>query len=194
MALKLITAPATEPVTLAEAKSHLRVDITEDDTYIGTLITAARNIAETWTARALVTQTWELYMDAFPANGFTLPRPPLQSITSIKYTPLGGAETTVSSSLYKVDAVTEPGCVVLASDATWPSTTLVELNGVVVRFAAGYGAAAAVPQAIKQAILMLVGTMYESREDVLVGQGATANELPLAAKRLLLPYRMWRAW
>lgn len=191
MALRTVSGPTSEPVTLAEAKAHLRVDLDEDDIYISTLITAARQTAETWIGRALMTQTYDLVLDRWPVGPFVLPRAPLQSVTSITYIDDAGATGTVSASNYIVDTASQPGRVKLKSSASWPAVTLQDIGGVTIRFVAGYGNAMAVPQAIKHGILMLVGTMYESREDVLVGSGMTAQELPVSAKRLLLPYRIW---
>ncbi len=192
MALKLITAPATEPVTSTEAKSHLRVDTTADDTLIGTLITAARQHVEAHLRRALITQTWELVTDAFPVGDvLRLPLPPLVSVTSIKYTDEDGAESTFSSGLYVVDTDSTKGRVVLKNGETWPSVTLAAANGVRVRYVAGYGEASAVPRPIRQAILLLIGTMYENRESVLVAQGVTVAQLPFGVDALLMPYRIF---
>lgn len=192
MTLKLITAPATEPVTASEAKSHLRVDTTADDTLIGTLITAARQHVENHLRRALITQTWELVMDAFPAGDvIRLPRPPLVSVTSIKYTDVAGSESTFSSAAYVVDTDSTKGRVVLKSGESWPSDTLAAANGVRVRYVAGYGSAAAVPNPIRQAILLLIGTLYENRESVLVAQGVTVAQLPFGVEALLMPYRIF---
>ena len=192
MALKLITAPATEPVTSTEAKSHLRVDTTADDTLIGTLITAARQHVEAHLRRALITQTWELVTDAFPVGDvLRLPLPPLVSVTSIKYTDEDGAESTLSSGLYVVDTDSTKGRVVLKNGETWPSVTLAAANGVRVRYVAGYGEASAVPRPIRQAILLLIGTMYENRESVLVAQGVTVAQLPFGVDALLMPYRIF---
>ena len=192
MALKLITAPATEPVSTSEAKSHLRVDTTADDTLIGTLITAARQHVENHLRRALITQTWELVMDAFPAGDvIRLPRPPLVSVTSIKYTDVAGSESTFSSAAYVVDTDSTKGRVVLKSGESWPSDTLAAANGVRVRYVAGYGSAAAVPNPIRQAVLLLIGTLYENRESVLVAQGVTVAQLPFGVEALLMPYRIF---
>ena len=192
MALKLITAPATEPVSTSEAKSHLRVDTTADDTLIGTLITAARQHVENHLRRALITQTWELVMDAFPAGDvIRLPRPPLVSVTSIKYTDVAGSESTFSSAAYVVDTDSTKGRVVLKSGESWPSDTLAAANGVRVRYVAGYGAASAVPHPIRQAVLLLIGTLYENRESVLVAQGVTVAQLPFGVEALLMPYRIF---
>lgn len=192
MALKLITAPAAEPVSTSEAKSHLRVDTTADDTYIGTLITVARQNVESHLRRSLINQTWEVVLDAFPAGVIRLPKPPLASVTSIKYTDDEGNESTYSSANYVVDSDTEPGRVVLKSGQTWPAVTLAAANGVRVRYVAGYGAAGSnVPQAIRQAILLVIGSLYENREDVLVAQGVSIGVLPFGVVALLAPYRIY---
>ena len=192
MALKLITAPAAEPVSTSEAKAHLRVDTTADDTYIGTLITVARQNVESHLRRSLINQTWEVVLDAFPAGVIRLPKPPLASVTSIKYTDDEGNESTYSSANYVVDSDTEPGRVVLKSGQTWPAVTLAAANGVRVRYVAGYGAAGSnVPQAIRQAILLVIGSLYENREDVLVAQGVSIGVLPFGVVALLAPYRIY---
>lgn len=192
MALKLIAAPATEPVTRTEAKSHLRVDTTAEDTLIDALITVARQHIEHELRRALVTQTWELVLDRWPAGGvLRLPLPPLASVTSIKYTDDDGAESTLSSGAYLVDTESLPGRVVLKNGQSWPAVTLAEANGVRVRFVAGYGGAAAVPETIKAAMKLLIGTLYENRESVLVAQGVTVAEVPFGVQALLMPYRVF---
>jgi uncharacterized phiE125 gp8 family phage protein len=192
MAYKLYSAPAVEPVDLAEAKLHLRVDTTADNTLITSLITAAREWIEENCARALVNQTWDLYLDEFPAGEeIVLPRPPLSSVTAVYYTPDGSTQQTFAASNYTVDTVSEPGRIVLDSDAAWPGDTLIPVNGVQVRFVAGYGATgASVPRPIRQALLMLVGHYYENREAISVGK--TLFDVPFGVKALLAHYREWR--
>ncbi len=184
--LKLITEPTTEPVTLAEAKSHLRVVTSADDADITRYITAAREQVELITRRALVTQTWELVLQAFPATDtIKLPKAPLQSVTSIKYTLLDGTVNTFDASNYLVDTVSQPGRIRLRYDKAWPGDELQEINGVVIRFVAGYGLAAAVPMWAKQAILLYVGDFYENREDTLIAQGVTSVPLPNGVESLI---------
>ncbi len=167
--LKIATAPASEPVLLAEAKAQCRVDGSTDDTLITGLIKVARLDAEGFLNRAIITQTWDLYLDAWPGKTFIeIPLPPLQSVTSIKYTDKNGVEATMAAGDYIVDTVSEPGRVYLKWDKSWPSVDLQVVNGIVVRFVAGYGLAASVPETIKQAILLQIGHYYENREDVLV--------------------------
>src|SRR5690554_6904374 len=122
-ALVRVTQPAEEPVTLVEAKTHLRVDATDEDALISSLIASAREHVEAFQLRALVTQTWRLSLDRFPRGRvIRLPRPPLQSVTSITYTDPGGAQQTLSNTLYDVDTDSEPGRIVLKDDADWPDT------------------------------------------------------------------------
>lgn len=188
MGLVLITPPAKEPVSLEEAKLHLRVDISDDDALISGLVQAARERAEDILRRALITQTWELTLDRFPSgNELELPLPPLQSVASIKYTNSDGNENEFSSDDYVVDTAEEPGKVVLAYGSTWPSVTLYPTGAVKVRFIAGYGEAVAVPQTFKQAILLMAGEWYENRENAVQQRMV---EIPLAAKNLLWPRRV----
>ncbi len=164
MALKLITAPSTYPVTLAEAKLHCRVDIADDDTLITALITAATEMAEQKTGRAIMTQTLELTLDAFP-EAFELTRVPVQSITSVKYYDTTGTQQTLSDTIYALDAADDFGFAHISPvyGGTWP-TTRDQINAVAVRYVAGYADAASVPQSIKNWILLMVSTMYANRE------------------------------
>lgn len=170
MSVKLITAPTSEPVTLTEAKAQCRVDISTDDTYIGNLITAAREWCELHDWRVYMPQTWELYLDDWPStSAIEIPKPPLQSVTSFKYTNESDVEATLDSSQYYVDTVSDPGWLVLRSAYAWPAVTLRDANGIVIRFVAGYAGASDVPMRIKQAMLLLVGHWYENRENTTVG-------------------------
>ena len=183
--LALAVAASEEPVTVAEAKAQARVDISTDDALITGLIVAARQLVEETTWRALVTQRWDLYLDAWPdGDTILLPRPPLRSIVTFEYTNDAGAATAVPAADYLVDAVSEPGRLRLKASASWPSATLREINGVHIRFEAGYGVASAVPQRYKQAVLLLVSTWYENRETLSVS-GAMPKEMPFAVRALL---------
>lgn len=176
MGLIQTAAPATEPVTLAEAKSHLRVDGTDDDTLITELIKGARQLVEGNTGRSLITQTWRLTLDRFPRNdeAIQLERPPLISVESVQYVDTNGATQEMATADYIVDTSHVQGEVALAYDKTWPDTRA-QRNAVLVNYTAGYGAASAVPEALKAAIKLRLGDLYENREASVIGTIHTAN-------------------
>jgi uncharacterized phiE125 gp8 family phage protein len=195
MALKLYTGPTVEPVTLEEAKLHLRVDDPStssgaDDNVIRDLITAARLDIETLSMHALITQTWDLYLDAFPGSEIQLPMPPVQSVTGVYYTPDStGVEATVTSTYYRTDIISYPPRVVLKSDYSWPGDALIEVNGVKVRFVAGFGDDPSdVDQRLRQAVLLLVGHYYENREAIYTGR-TKPELLPMGVSGLVWEYR-----
>lgn len=192
MSTNLVTAPTIEPMTLQEAKDHLRVDHADDDSYIEPLIKAVREAAETFTGRGFITQTWDLFIHCFPRPGTLLeiPMPPLQSITSIKYIDTDGNQQTLASSVYTVDANAEMGTVTLAYNQTWPTIRAIP-NAVEIRFIAGYGSNAEdMPEGIRHGMKMLLGHLYERRETTIVGVPITA--VPQAYEWLLNPYTVTR--
>jgi uncharacterized phiE125 gp8 family phage protein len=210
MAFKLVTPPAAEPVTLDQAKKQLRVDadMTDDDTLIQGLITAAREYCEGFQGRAYVVQTWELVLDAWPTNSMPatayhdhripvspngridIPRPPLQSVASVIYTGQGGNKVTLDPNAYIVDTDSEPGRIVPATQ--WPSVELVKAGGIRIRFVAGYPVGtgtspdpvANVPYSVQAAILLLITHWYENRVPVVTERG-TPSEIPLTVESLL---------
>lgn len=157
------TAPATEPVTLAEAKAAIQVEVTDDDTVITNLIKSARAYIEALTGRQLVTATYDLFLEKFPKE-IIVPLPPLQSVTSLKYVDTAGVEQTLASSDYQVDTNDTPGRIKPEPTASWPSIETGRYNAVTVRFVAGFGAAAAVPEHLKSAMYLLIGHWYEHPE------------------------------
>jgi len=186
MGYRLITAPASAPVTLAEAKAQLRVDFADEDTLISGLIDAAVSYLDGRTGilgRCLVTQTWELTLDAFPSDEIELPLGPVQSITSIKYFDTAGALQTLSSANYIWDDSSLSDWIIPQAD--WPDT-LETANAVTVRYVAGTDAAS-VPKALKQAILLLVAHWFENRQPVAVG--ASVAEMPMAVQALIALFR-----
>jgi uncharacterized phiE125 gp8 family phage protein len=188
MGLKLKTAPSVEPVTLAEAKLHCKVDAADDDALITALIVSARQQAEHATGRALVTQVWELSMDAFPADSLEIPRPILQTVDSITYLDTAGIRQTLANTEYQVIVDELIGRVVPAYDKTWP-TCREQPGSVVVTFTAGYGLAVSVPSSIKAWMLLAVATLYGQREAVITGPSVA--ELPRDfSAGLLDPYRV----
>lgn len=141
MHLSLISGPSSEPISLAEAKLHLKAETTDDDALIGTIIAAARELAEQRTDRALVDQRWERVLDVFP-DAIQLARPPLVSVESLKYVDVNGVQQTIASTDYAVDDVSEPGYILPAFGTSWPSSRA-EANAIRARFIGGYAAAIA---------------------------------------------------
>ena len=182
------TPPAVEPVTVAEAKAHLRVDISDDDTYIGTLITAAREWCEQYLDRTLVNTQWVMRFDSFPYE-IELPRPPIASsgtttAVSLTYTLGDDSTATLSTATYRVDRNSTPGVVRQLRAGSWPGN-LDDYNAVSVTWWAGYGSAgSSVPATIRHAILLLVGHWYESRQAA-VATGAVPQDVPYGVKSLL---------
>lgn len=192
MALKLITAPAEYPVTLEMAKEHLRVIDDDDEALIEMLLGAATRNAERFLGRALIDQTWELVLDGFPTefDEIKIPLPPLIEVVSVAYDDEDGNEQTLSASVYTVDNASEPGWI---TSESWPST-FDGINAVRIRFRAGYIDTTISPEAqnvpfdIRAAVLLSLGSLYEHRETVVIGQTATA--LPWGAEQLLRMHRI----
>ena len=199
--LKLVTAATAEPVLATEAKAHLRETATAASvtSLINGYIVGARDMGEEDTGRAWMKQTWDMKLDEFPCDDgpILVPKPPLQSITSITYVNSTGGSSTLAATGYRVDRHSEPARITPAYGAYWPTTRDVT-GAVTVRFVCGYttasGAAAgnpaSVPRRLKQGLLLTVGHWYENRERVVVGEGA--QELPVAAKSLYNQLRVFR--
>lgn len=189
MISRLVTGPTAEPVTLAEAKAHLRIEHALDDAYITSLIKAARYHAEDYCWRAFMRQTWEVILDGFPDSGvLELPRGQLNSITSVTYLDADGVEQTLPTTEYVADTFSERGRVRLGYSKSWP-TWRGQWDAVRVRYEVG-GDAAGVPAPVKQAVLLLVSQMYENRTPDVVGTIVTP--LTFAIESLLGPYRLTR--
>ena len=198
--LTLVTAPAVEPCSTADAKAFCRVDTSTDDGYIASLITAARRAVESYTGRALCTQTWDAQFDEIPGDVIYLPMPPLISVTSIKFTNSDGTEgSAIASTVYTVDVGRAPGRVIRNQGQSWGYTGLRSFLGTKVRFVAGYGATAAdvtavspvvgsVPSDLVLAVKRIVLHNYENRDDVAVG--TIAAKIPNDAILLMDPYRL----
>lgn len=191
MATKVITPPTSEPVTLSEAKSHLRVDFADDDTYISGLISAARSYSEGFQKRSIPQQTLELSMDKFPVNSRTngscaiqLHSGPVQSVSSVKYTKSDVTVVTMTAGTdYLVNSRDQ-----IVPVTTWPVVDLISTDAIKIQYTAGYSS---VPPATKQALLLLIGHWYENREAIIAQSRGVAQELPLAVQSLLSLDRDW---
>ena len=155
MPLQILQEPAVEPLTLAEAKLHLRVDIPDDDALISALITSVRQYAETITRRAFIQQVWSYVIDSFPGptligvpwgKTFTLPRHAIeieksrvQQVTAINYLDMSSTPQVMPPSSYTVDYSSEPCRITPVFGQIWP-IPLPQIGAVNVRFVAGYAA------------------------------------------------------
>ena len=210
--LTITTAWSETAITLAEAKTHLRLSGNEDDTYLNALISTAQFNAEKYTGRAITNQTLKLSLDGLPyadddkfyPEGFftapdinrslgyiVLPRPPLVSVSHFKSFDEDNTATTFATSNYHVDTSSEPGRLVLKRGKTFPSASdLRTVNAYEITYVAGYGSSRDdVPTPIKQAIKLLVAHLYENREAVTKD---SANAIPYTIMGMLDPYKIKR--
>lgn len=186
MSAILLTAPAVEPLSLAEAKAFLRVEHSDDDATIAALIAGSRIHVESRTRRALITQSWRLSADAWPENGRLRVVPgPLQQVTAARVYDFEGMAHDVDVQAFVLDK----GASLLAF-APWalPAPGRVAA-GIELDVTVGYGDAAAdVPEALRQAIRLLVAHWYDNRG--LIAVGHQVAELPATVSALIAPYRM----
>ncbi|RJP54314.1 MAG: hypothetical protein C4583_03045 [Anaerolineaceae bacterium] len=187
MALKIVTPPAQSPISLATAKAHLRVDHSSEDALIQDLINEATDYLDGYSGilgRCIITQTWDLFWDAWPCDGdIKVPLPPLQSVTWVKYLNTSEVWTTVSAADYDVDLYSTFGWVVPGS-AGWPTDLFDGINVVNVRFVAGFGATPdTIPARLRGAMKLMIGRAYKNRE----GIRATAENDDGAIARALAP-------
>ena len=204
MPMQLITTPAGEPVSLAEAKLHLRVDFDDDDSLIQVLISAARQAAETLTNRQLVTARWRMVLDSFPGpslmgvpagqvfslpgHAVLLPKSPVQSVVEIRYLDMVGVSQVMPSAHYTVDKACEPARITPVFGQIWP-VALPQIGAVSVTFDAGYGSAADVPEGLKSWIKLRLGSLYAHREEVASMARGRIDPLPFV-DGLLDPYKV----
>lgn len=208
--LRRVLDPATEPISLSDMKSYLRVDYTDDDSLISTLISAARERAEDITARCLISQQWQFSFDQFPRYGcfeylhhrrhrdsmfnlderaIILPRGPVLSVDSITYVDqITGTLQTLDPSLYSVDNISEPCRITPKYKTTWPLAQF-DTNSVTILFTAGYET---IPQSLRHAMKLIVGAWFENRSEI-VQSGGNFNSLPmpLSAAALLGTYALF---
>jgi uncharacterized phiE125 gp8 family phage protein len=186
-AVRVTTQPTAEPLSLAAARAHLRVDHFDEDPVIAGFILAARQHIETITGLALCTTGYTMTLDDFPPGEMiTLPREPVQSVTAVRYYNDAGTLVEWPSSEWEADLYSLPPRIRPRDGYTWPISKD-RLAAVQIEFVAGFGGPEMVPQSILQAMRVLVGHFYENREAVNVGN--IVNEVPMAVDALLAPYR-----
>jgi uncharacterized phiE125 gp8 family phage protein len=186
MSLLLTTPPVVEPLSLAEAKAHLRVPHADDDAYISTLIVSARLRVERQTGLRLITQNWSQFMDCWPPQGIVeLDLNPVSAATDVIVYGDSDTPSTVDPAHYFLDATTNPPRLVFRQGRN-PSPPGRRAQGIEIRVTAGFGSAAAVPQELKQAMLLLVADAFTHRGD------DGLRSLTPAVLDLINPYRVMR--
>jgi uncharacterized phiE125 gp8 family phage protein len=174
--------PATEPVSLAEAKAHLRVTHNDDDAYIGTLIKTARQSIEAQTGLGLISQGWSVFLDDWPEQGvIELPLAPVLDIADIKVYGDDDTFAIIDPAHYYEDKISRPARIILRGSRNWAAPGRVA-NGIEILLAIGF---TSVPEPLREAILQLVGHWHETRGD-------DTTEKPLALSQLIQPYREMR--
>ena len=188
MALLMTAGPAVEPVTLAEAKAHLRLDGTAEDLLVASLITTSRLQIETALSMALITQTWSYFADTLPRDGTVrLPLRPVQSIDAIRLHNDDGSITVLPTDSFVLDGASDPARLV-QRDATVVAAIPRRANAYEFNVVAGFGSTASdVPAPIRQALLLLVTHWYEHRDPGEIGTQAT--RIPAAVSQLLAPWQ-----
>jgi uncharacterized phiE125 gp8 family phage protein len=196
----LISGPAVEPVSLAEAKQWLRIDNPVEDDLVGALVTSARLIVESATRRMLVSQTWRLVYDQWPGVSLThdgyisrpeiLPVPfaPFQRVAAIRVYDVAGVAQTLPSSAYAVDATPDRARIVFTVAPPTPGRVIA---GIEVDIVVGYGdAPTSSPESLRLAIKLLAARWFENRGDV--ETDASADRLPGVVGALVAPFRRAR--
>lgn len=202
MSYEIITPASGQILTTDEAKAQAVVEHAADNTLVDGYILAAQTLIEALLSRQLLTATLRLNLDRVPldpdcpsdrlaaGNTIWLRRPPVQSVTHVKYLDSNGTLQTWAADQYEVDLTSVPPRIVRAANASWPSYRPGP-KAIQVTFVAGYGLAAAVPQTIKQAAALLVDNFYENRSAVVFG--TIASDLPMGVEALLSAER-WGGW
>ena len=184
---QVITPASTYPVSLTEAKSHLKVDTTADDTYITSIIKAATQLSEEYTNRYFIDTVTDQTCSDF-AQLQTLFKSKVSAVAHVKYYDNDNSLQTLSATIYDTQLQYEPSQIQLAENQSFPSITK-RNDAVVARYTVGYGSSASdVPEIIKQAILLTIGNFYQNRNSVVIGRIAT--ELPMNVKWLLDTYKV----
>ncbi len=181
----LITAPSGEALSLSEVKAHLRLDTSDEDTLLSSLIATAREHLEATTGLSLMTQTWRLYLDDWPQSGIVeLKKSPVQAVTAIHIFDDNGDEEPVSP-LPPLDPVSRPARL-MVRDMARPGQSL---NGIEIDYRTGFGdSALEVPDSLKRAMLTHIALMFELRGAV--STNMQPGGIPDGYERLLAPFIM----
>jgi uncharacterized phiE125 gp8 family phage protein len=180
----LTTPPAVEALSLAEVKAHLRITHSDDDTYISTLIISARRTIEAQFGICLLQQSWSVFRDCWPCDGiFSTPLFPVMSVVDLKVYGDDDVAATIDPAHYYLDAASCPARIALRRGRAFPPPGR-RTNGIELKLLTGFGTTtAAVPQQVKQALLIIISDWFANRGDL------GAGTLPLSALELLSPYK-----
>lgn len=185
MGLRTVVEPATHGLTLDEAKAYLKVETTDEDTTIQSLIEAARQHVEDITWRAISPRTMELTLERWERE-ILLPMPPLTKVTSVVYCDPVGVKQTLSTDKYDVDLNAMPGRITPSYGNCWPAIRP-GIGAIIITYECGHSSA---PQALKQAMMLLVTHWFENRSAVEIGH--VVAETPIAVDALCGPHRVVR--
>lgn len=194
MSLKIVTPPAVEPISLTEAKMHLRLavtdvdaaDYTAEDAAITRVITQAREYVEHQGLHSLITQTWDFYLDAFPdQNIIRLPLPPLQSVTSISYIDADGADAVFTD----FEVLTHSGKIKKTYGVAWPA--IYPESEIVIRFVCGFGTDGEdVPARLRGAMFLLINHWHENSSETIAKYGVVSERIKLGVDALINEFRL----
>lgn len=188
----LDTAATSEPIALSEAKLFLKVDTSDDDALIGTIISSAREYVENFTGYQLLSATYTQYLDKFPNKNtaIELLMNPVSAVTHVKYYDSDNTLQTWNTSNYDTDLKGKPARITLANNATFP-TVYDRTNAVEIKFVAGYASTSATgfPKQLLNAMYLIIGHLYENRQDVIVG--SIVSEMKKGADSILRQYRIF---
>jgi uncharacterized phiE125 gp8 family phage protein len=184
----VLEPPAAEPVSLAEARLFLRLDQTEEDDLLATLITAARLMVEAASGRCLIDQRWRIVLDRWPPGGeIRLPLSPVSAVTAARVYDVLGAAQSVDGAALALDSLADPPLIRFVGEVPEIGR---DHGAIEIDVVAGYGATAdAVPAPLRQAVLRLAARWFEQRGDV---AGRDAQALPAEIAGLISPYRRAR--
>ena len=195
--LKAEPTQEQEPLTLSLARLHLKLDAElegeaaahPDDSLVNMLISAAREHAENFTGLSLVNREHSFSLDEFPCSFIDLQVWPVTAITEVSYVDENGATQILPSGQYRLDNVSRPARLYTVEN-TWP-TTKKQDNAISVRFAAGFNDAIPMPKTLKQSMLLIIGHLYENRQDVIHSSRTGGQlELPMGSVFLMTPHRI----
>ncbi|MEZ5853954.1 MAG: head-tail connector protein [Hyphomicrobiaceae bacterium] len=191
MSLVMTSGPVLEPVSLAEAKAHLRVDSSVEDALIQSLVVTSRLHIEAALGLALITQAWSYFLDRWPKNGrVLLPLSPVAAITGIRVWSVDGTSQLMDLQGFFLDGAGRPPRLATLAGTSHPQPGR-SVNGIEIAFTAGFGAAPEdVPAPVRHALLLLVAHWYENREPIEIG--GSSNAIPAMVSELLMPYRRRR--